>query len=664
MVDQVTSARPPLRVPDGASVVVATGVWLLVVVGAIAWGATSLASGEPWWHVPVATIILLGPASVGAMLAAHLPGNPVGWLILLPPASTAVAKTAEWVALNAPSSWAVPSAWLDATLWALGVPLLPMLGLLFPDGHTVGRVGRWGLRAAVAGVGLVVVTSAVAPGELPPSGEGATRSSNPLGVDAVAPLVRPAGLLAALLLVAAAGAALYSLSVRWSRNRSDDRLAITAAGAPLAVALALVVATQVFALGGDAAASVATLLAAVGVPIGIGLAVSRYRLYRLDLALTGALAYAVAVAAMATIYAAASIGLGLLVGQHSTVTVAVSTAMAAATFMPLLGVVRSCVRRRVLGVSGDPDRAASAVARGLATADDPDRIVESIERVLTEVLHVPPVQIWLPRMPGEPESTGIPLQHHGILVGRLLFAPSRSAAMRRTQLGVADPVAAALHAASLSDKVRRSRTDLVVAVEEERRRLRRDLHDGLGPRLATLGMGLDTAGNRVRGTSLEPVMLPLLTRLRSETDEMLVELRRIAAGLRPPSLDEFGLVRAVQLEAAELARSSGLRLRISTSGDIGSLPASVEVAAYRIAIEAVLNCARHSHAQVCEVQLCRDHGLGVTVRDDGTGPPTDRHEGVGVQSMRERAVAVGGWLAFESAAPHGTEVRAWLPVTP
>jgi len=159
-------------------------------------------------------------------------------------------------------------------------------------------------------------------------------------------------------------------------------------------------------------------------------------------------------------------------------------------------------------------------------------------------------------------------------------------------------------------------------------------------------------------------MLPILTRLRAETDEMLVELRRIAAGLRPPSLDEFGLVGAVQLEAAELARPSGLALRILTTGDFGSLPASVEVAAYRITIEAVLNCARHSHARTCEVQLNRDHGLGVTIRDDGIGPSPERPEGIGLQSMRERASAVGGWLAFEAATPHGTEVRAWLPVTP
>jgi two-component system NarL family sensor kinase len=154
-----------------------------------------------------------------------------------------------------------------------------------------------------------------------------------------------------------------------------------------------------------------------------------------------------------------------------------------------------------------------------------------------------------------------------------------------------------------------------------------------------------------------------LTRLRAQTDEMLTSIRHIVSELRPPVLDQYGLTKALQLHAAELAEPGGLAVEV-VADDLGPLTAAVEVAAYRIATEAMLNAARHSGGQQCRVVLARHNGLRLTVTDDGHGIPDRCPAGVGTHSMRERAAALGGWVVIGPASAGGTEVRAWLPEAP
>ena len=655
------------QVPHGAQIhviVVVAGCWLIAaVLGPAAWAATLNATHEPRWQAVVSALVLLCPATIGAALAIRFPRNPVGWLLLLMALATAVAVIAEWWALAAGGAgWLLWASWLDAVVWAFGPPLLPLLGLVFPDGRPVGRVGLWGVRAAVGGVVLVAVASAFAPGPL--AGLSDTPGPlNPIGLTALAFLMTPAALVAAALLVGATGAAVFTLGRRWSRDGTGDRLAIAVVGAPLILALALTVSAQVLRLGGESAAVAGALIAAIGVPAAIGLAVTRFRLYRLDLAVTGTLAYSLLALLLAGVYASAAALAGLVVGRDSSAAVAVATAVTAASIAPVQGRVRGWVQRRVLGVAGDPDRAAAAVARRLDEVEDPDQMAVAAAAAVADVLRLPDVVVLPPTEPDPGvDVVRVPLTHHGIVLGALAAPGPLPGSMHRAMTGVAGPVAAALHAAALSDAVRRSRADLLAAVEDERRRLRRDLHDGLGPRLATLGMGLDAAGLRVSGTSAEPAVAPAIARLRDQTDELLADLRRIASGLRPPALDEFGLVGAVRLQAAELAPPGGLTVEVVADDDLGELPAAVEVAAYRIAVEAVMNAVRHSGGRHCRVDLRHDAGLRLAVRDDGAGLPAEGTAGVGMRSMRERAAAVGGWAVIVTAEPRGTEVRAWLPV--
>jgi two-component system NarL family sensor kinase len=198
----------------------------------------------------------------------------------------------------------------------------------------------------------------------------------------------------------------------------------------------------------------------------------------------------------------------------------------------------------------------------------------------------------------------------------------------------------------------------VTAREEERRRLRRDLHDGLGPALAGVTFGLHAAQVRLRQDPDETDRL--LVALEAQVEDAVADIRRLVYGLRPPTLDEFGLVRAVELHAARLD-AGDLDVRVDApAGGLGHLPAAVEVAAYRITSEALTNVARHARSSHCCVRFSRDRNLEIEVVDDGCGI-NSQPAGVGLTAMRERAQELGGDLAVESSAA-GTRVWARLPV--
>jgi signal transduction histidine kinase len=222
--------------------------------------------------------------------------------------------------------------------------------------------------------------------------------------------------------------------------------------------------------------------------------------------------------------------------------------------------------------------------------------------------------------------------------------------------------AVAVHGVRASREVRRSRERIVLAREEERSRIRRDLHDGLGPALAGISLGLETAGRSAAATS--PRAAALLGELRDDTAACLDDIRRIVADLRPPVLDGDGLVSALRAHAEHLSSRSGGDLRVVVAGPrLTALPAAVEVAAYRIATEAMTNAARHAHATRCRITCTPDPARGVLhleVEDDGTGaPPVST--GTGLVSMRERAEELGGTCVVAFRPGEGTQVAADLP---
>jgi len=222
----------------------------------------------------------------------------------------------------------------------------------------------------------------------------------------------------------------------------------------------------------------------------------------------------------------------------------------------------------------------------------------------------------------------------------------------------AGPIA---HAVGLTADLQHSRERLVRARDEERRRLRRDLHDGLGPRLASLTLKLDAARNLLTYDSTAADAM--LRDLKADTQAAIADIRRLVYDLRPPALDELGLVvGALREHAASHSTLDGLRITVEAQEELPPLLAAVEVAAYGIALEALTNVKRHAQARECVVRLALDGGLQLKITDDGVGLPAGYQAGVGLTSMRERAAELGGRCVMERRSGGGTRVWAELPV--
>jgi len=219
----------------------------------------------------------------------------------------------------------------------------------------------------------------------------------------------------------------------------------------------------------------------------------------------------------------------------------------------------------------------------------------------------------------------------------------------------------------LTADLRRARERLVMAREEERRRLRRDLHDGLGPQLASQALTIDAARSLMER---DPQAADrLLVDLKLQSQAAVADVRRLVDGLRPPSLDDLGLVGALRAAASTPAHT-GLDVEIAAARPLPPLPAAVEVAAFRIVQEAITNVVRHANAKHVWISLEQTEGvrreLSIEVLDDGRGfeesASSGTESGVGLTSMRGRADELGGRVIFDSK-PSGARVRAWLPLS-
>lgn len=259
----------------------------------------------------------------------------------------------------------------------------------------------------------------------------------------------------------------------------------------------------------------------------------------------------------------------------------------------------------------------------------------------------------------------IPLLLHGEVKG-VLYADKR---VKDTQFSpdslallaaFANQAAIAIENARLFDALRRSRERIVTTREEERRRMRRDLHDGLGAALSGAMLGLD--GARVQIKDNPDKAEAMLAELKADLQETLASIRRLIYGLRPPALDELGLIEALRGHSRQF---QPLRVVIEAPPDLPALSAALEVALYRIAAEAMTNIVRHAEAQQCIVRFrVGDNGRAIVleVRDDGRGISPEARAGVGMASMQERAEELGGELYVESLPEGGTCVTALIPL--
>jgi two-component system NarL family sensor kinase len=331
------------------------------------------------------------------------------------------------------------------------------------------------------------------------------------------------------------------------------------------------------------------------------------------------------------------------------------------------------VNRLMYGQRDDPARVLGALGGRLEVALRPGDVAGTVVDAVTRSLRVPFAALDLATPDGGFRTLAAagapagpvhdePLVHLGETVGRLRVSgrgpedpldPADLALLH----SLAHQVGPAVLAVRLHEEVLRSRTEIVSSREEERRRLRRELHDGIGPSLAAIALKTGLAERQVPvGPARE-----LLGQISGEVQNSIADVRRVVDALRPPALDELGLVGALSARAAAL--SGDLAIDVTGPADRPRLPAAVETAAYRIAVEAMTNAARHSGGRHCTVDVgVTGERVEVVVADDGAGLPADLRAGVGLHSMRERAAEVGGTCEVGSPDGVGTTVRALLPL--
>jgi two-component system, NarL family, sensor kinase len=372
----------------------------------------------------------------------------------------------------------------------------------------------------------------------------------------------------------------------------------------------------------------------------------------------------VAVFALVTVMAVFVLALSLLdalgADELNDGALAALAALAATAFQPTRVALRGVVDQLLFGDRPDPLHAASTVAGQIG--DDP----LSALRAIRESLVIPYAALVVDG--AELAASGAATTHTrsldldgigtlvvGLRPGDLTFSPGDEQVLRLT----VPLLAQTLRARALATELQESRGRTIAAVEEERRRLRRELHDGLGPRLSGVAFTSDAARNLIR---TDPAAAEqMVAQLRADTVTAIEEIRRMVYAMRPPALDELGLVPALRQQAVGLRSSDGRPVSVSVSAsDLPELPAAVEVAAYRIATEALANVARHSTSPSAAVRLdCTEDALRLEVTDVGASGPW--RAGVGLSSMRERAVELGGTLSA-GPGPTGGSVAALLPL--
>lgn len=431
-------------------------------------------------------------------------------------------------------------------------------------------------------------------------------------------------------------------------------------------------------------------------PFSLAIAVLGYRLWEIDLVINRALVYGTLTVLVIALYVLIVGGFSMLFQLNGNLLVSLlATGIVAVLFQPLRERVQRAVNRLTYGERDEPYVVLARLGQRLESTLAPQAVLPMIVETVAQALQVPYVAIalshqaqeqkteWGQLRPASSAPFTFPLLYQNETLGNLIVAPRTgeekfSTADRRLLDDLARQAGVAAHSVQLTTdlqrltaELQRSRERLVAAREEERRRLRRDLHDGLGPTLAALALNASTMRDLIDSDS--DSAMQMASELQIEIRAAVTEIRRLVYALRPPTLDELGLVGAIRELANQSMghlRRSNPETRLSITVDapdtLPPLPAAVEVAAYRIAQEALTNIVRHAHARNCSIRLAPDGTEGsqlqIEICDDGIGLPEERRAGVGLNSMRERAEELGGTFVIESQSGKSTRVIAHLPI--
>jgi signal transduction histidine kinase len=626
---------------------------------------------EEGWIANIAgPVAILASVGVGLVVALRRPSNPIGWLLLgnglVLGWSGGLPGDYAGYALEHPGTLPggrLAAVW-DTDAWPLLFAGVVAIAFVFPEGRLPSR--RWRPIAIGGAIAFAVTTL------------GGFLSSQALDppFDHVAPLaVLPDSIsgwtqgLGLLGMFATLVAAMIAVISRFRHSEGELRRQMKwIAYSAVLIPLAIVVGT--IDSGNGLATFLALMAVLIAIPVAIGIAVLRYRLYEIDRLINATLVYVALTAVLAAAFVAVTLVGGVLIGGGSAVTTAAATLAVTLAFRPLRGRVQALVDRRFNRARYEGlqqvDHFLGDLRIGRAEP-------EGIGNVLAAAVSDPRLQLffWLPHDEVHADATGR-------LVPALPATPTGRTPVRRGELQLAtvlhDPAllepssllgpvilhaGLAIEIARLRVEVRRqlaeveeSRTRIVTATYEERRRLERDLHDGAQQRLVSLGLDLrhvqhelgEAGGGETKAT-LDAVVAGLA--------EAIEELRELARGVRPAALDD-GLAAAL----AELAARAPIDAEVEATAE--RFDREVEAAAYFVASEALTNAVKHAGGSQVVLRAVRNNGnLVLSVSDDGRGGAAPGR-GSGLTGLADRVAAFGGRLDLRSDGA-GTALIAEFP---
>lgn len=672
-VDMTVSPDPAgaslVRVPQRALVLSAPVLVLFLVgthVAAVVVAGTAPFVGYVDRFLLFSLIGALGFGTLGSLVARAHPENVVapiaaaiGWGFGVSNGfdvlGTAMADTG-----SAAATWLV---WVAQWAWPPAMFAVPtVLTLRLPNGVLPHPQLR--MLEVVSLVGLVVVALQWA--------------TAPYGTIDVAPLAEVTNPVAAPALsrIAGAGVAVLGVAIvaslavlirRTARATGAERsqlrwVLLGMSGAVTVVGVAVLI-------GPDAA-----VLSSMGialVPATMAVAILRHRLFDVEMAIDRSLTYGLISVAILLLYAVSVELLSGLLGRTTGAPLA-ATGLVALAVLPLRDRAQRFVTRLRYGDRGDPHGALDRLGTQLAAASDRAALIEDVTAALVRALRLAGAAITVDQrvvaaagVTGE-TTIAIPLTVRGEQVGSLRVTERQDDPLSKSDLRLlntlARHIAQTVRAERLHDELQASRARLVTAHEEERRRIRRDLHDELGPTLSAAGLAVEQV-------AIE--LAPLPERQAARLDETAQRLRStvatvrsLVAGLRPPTLDELGL-RGALGELVRRLEAGTLNLDLQIAPDLPELPAATDAAIYRIIGEALTNVIRHADAANCRIAVTGDSSVvEVIVEDDGRGVPDDIRPGLGLTSMRRRAEELDGTFSATSRPDGGTVVTARLPAHP
>lgn len=404
---------------------------------------------------------------------------------------------------------------------------------------------------------------------------------------------------------------------------------------------------------------------------GVSIAILRYRLWDIDIIINRTLVFGTLTGILIVVYALVVTSLSQIVRTEGNFVVSLLGAgIIAILFQPLRQWLQNAINRLMFGRRDEPLTVITELGASLEKMLSPDAALLYLVEITAKMLRLPYVaveradtseRVTVGNLRGEPMS--FPLVYQAQVIGSLLAA-SRSpgevlnAADQLVLENVAHQASTIVHTARLTHDLHVSRQAILTTREEERRRLRRDLHDGLGPALATLTLQAEAAREWLPTNRDKSDVL--LGEIIAGSQSMLADIRRIVYALRPPALDDLGLLSAIHEQARKLS-DSDLNIVVDALESLPALPAAVEVATYRIIQEALTNVTRHARARTCKVSLSINGHMDITIEDDGVGIPVPYRAGVGLKSIYERVDELGGSCQIESNPGVGTRIKVSLP---